>query len=223
MESGSAASTSARQAFADALGIARALGDRRLESAAAGYWGTLEEAQGQYASSLGLTRQAILAAQEDPYTLYRWEWQRARVLEQLGRADESLASRRRAVAALSPAVRGGLSQPGGNRATPFTFREDVGPLLFQTADVLLRRAAAEPDVLRQQPLLAEARDVIELLKGAEVQDYLAEPCVPPQRPIAALRRTRPWSTSYRLPTAPSCWWTCPMACTASPPRLPPRN
>ncbi len=28
--------------------------------------------------------------------------------------------------------------------------------------------------------------MIELLKGAEVQDYLSEPCVPPQRPIVAL-------------------------------------
>jgi CHAT domain-containing protein len=53
----------------------------------------------------------------------------------------------------------------------------MGPLYYELADLLLRRASALADHQAKQASLREARDVVEKLKGAELADYFQDQCV----------------------------------------------
>jgi tetratricopeptide (TPR) repeat protein len=83
--------------------MAESLGDRRTVSYARGYLGTLYEDERRYDEALQLTREAIFAAQQvnAPESLYRWQWQAARLHRKMGNTDEALAAYRRALA-ISP-------------------------------------------------------------------------------------------------------------------------
>lgn len=95
------------------------------------------------------------------------EWRLAR-LQPAGAAR--LAAYQRAVAQLE-AVRADwpleAEDGGSSQATLFE------PLYLGYVDALLRRAAAQGDA---QPLLARARDALEQLRQAELQDYLGDRC-----------------------------------------------
>jgi CHAT domain-containing protein len=160
----------------DARSTAERLGDRRTASYALGYLGSLYEADGRDAEALQLTSQAIFAAQQAnaPESLYRWQWQSGRLLKQLGRMDDAIAAYRRAVYTLQ-SVRVELSVSYGG--PPASFRDSVGPVYFELADLLLQRAASLQTREAKDPYLLEARDAIELFKVAELRDYFADDCV----------------------------------------------
>lgn len=130
----------------------------RVQTYALGYLGQLKQ-------SLDLIRHAAFVAQEHaiPEALYRWEWQTGRLLAAAGKRSEAIAAYRRAVQSLQP-IRAELTQ-GCGAARP-TFRESVAPVYYELADLLLQRDDA----------LAEAREAIELLKSAELDDYLQDEC-----------------------------------------------
>ena len=50
-------------------------------------------------------------------------------------------------------------------------------MYFELADLLLQRSASVPDDSQRQGYLIEARNTVELLKGAELQDYFQDDCV----------------------------------------------
>jgi len=142
----------------------------QIQTYALGYLGQLKQ-------SLDLTRQAAFIAQENnlPEALYRWEWQIGRLLALAGQRDEAIAAYRRAVQTLQP-IRAELTQ-GCGAARP-TFREAVAPVYYELADLLLQRDDA----------LAEARDIIEQLKSAELDDYLQDECAGSQRNRTAVAK-----------------------------------
>ncbi len=160
----------------DARSMADRLGDRRTASYALGYLGSLYEADGRDAEALQLTGQAIFAAQQAnaPESLYRWQWQAGRLLKRLGRMDDAIAAYRRAVYSLQSVRLELLVSYGG---PPTSFRESVGPVYFELADLLLQRAASFQTREASDPYLLEARDTIELFKVAELRDYFADDCV----------------------------------------------
>jgi CHAT domain-containing protein len=155
---------------------AEAMGDRRTASYGWGHLGALYEDERRWPEALRLTRRAALAAQQAsaPESLYRWQWQTARLLHRTGTAEDAIAAYRRAVETLD-AIRPELAVR--HDAAPGSFRETVGPLFFELVDLLLRRAGEAPDAVRQADLLAEARDVVEALKVAELRDYFRDDCV----------------------------------------------
>lgn len=172
-------------AFGRAADAAARLGDRRTVSYARGYLGGLYEDERRYEEALRLTREAIFAAQaaNAPESLYRWQWQAARLHRKMGNPDEALAAYRAAtqqVVAMRPelAVRYGESTS--------SFRDSTGPLFFEFVDLLLRRAGeasgadtgrvADPDGAVRS-LLTEARETVEVLKVAELRDYFRDDCV----------------------------------------------
>ena len=176
------------RALSRAATIAGGLGDRRTKSYAQGYLGTLYEDERRYDEALQLTREAIFAAQQAnaPESLYRWQWQAARLHRKMGNVDEALAAYRVAAQTVT-AMRPELTVR--YEAAPASFRESTGSLYFELVDLLLRRAseiqAAAPIAVvstgnprpEAAALLVEARDVVESVKVAELRDYFRDDCV----------------------------------------------
>jgi CHAT domain-containing protein/Tfp pilus assembly protein PilF len=159
-----------------ALQIADQLGNTRLKSYALGYLGEVVAANGDTGKAVELTRQAAFAAQQAqaPDALYLWEWQRGRLLRAQGDRAGAIAAYRRALQTLQ-SVRFDLT--AGCCGGRGSFRESVGPLYFELADVLLLQADAMQDPQQRERVLREARDTVEQLKGVELQDYFQDECV----------------------------------------------
>jgi CHAT domain-containing protein len=161
-------------ALNDALAVADRIQDARARSYALGYLGELYEQAKRYDEALQYAQQAIFAAQQAnaPEVLYRWQWLSGRVLKAKGDTDGAILAYRHSIATLK-SVRADLVA-GGARTT---FRESVGPVFFQLADLLLQRSGtlSDPKLIRQD--LVDARSTVEVLKGAELQDYFQDDCV----------------------------------------------
>lgn len=160
----------------DATTVADAIGDPRVASYAWGYLGRLYEDERRWEEALGLTRRAVFLAQQSaaPESLYRWQWQGGRLLHALGKTDDAIAAYRRAVSTLQ-SIRQEL--PVGYTDLQSSFRESVGPVYVELVDLLLQRAAQLSTREEYEPYLAEARDAVELVKAAELQDYFRDDCV----------------------------------------------
>lgn len=172
--------TMAYEAFNDALQGAITLKNQRLISYANGYLGHLYEHQQRYAEALQLTRQAIFSAQQIDAKdiLFRWQWQLGRILSTLAPSsmDDSkitvaINAYRHAVDTLQ-LIRHELAI--GFRNDFQSFRETVGVVYFELADLLLQQARKEPN---NNQWLLEARQTIERFKTAELQDYFRDDCV----------------------------------------------
>ncbi len=177
-------STEALRRAADAFGRASReaadAGDALHRSYALGYLGELYERRGRHAEAVELSRRAIVAAEqaEAPEALYRWQWQLGRIRHAAGVPDAALAAYREAARVLGDlreqtALRLAAGEPGLSR--------DVETIYLELVDLLLRRAAAVPESDERQALLAEARDVLESQKAAELRDYFADACLDAQR------------------------------------------
>ena len=165
----------AHQALTEAGQLAAESHDGKSASYAHGYLASLYEKAGRHAEALALSEQALFLAQRAgcPEAQFEWEWQIARLLHQQGRLDEALGAYRRAVQSLQ-SLRSDLAAGAMMRGDGRTFRESTGRLYFEYADLLL--AQAGPSV--SQATLIEARNTIELLRTAEIQDYFYdEDCV----------------------------------------------
>jgi CHAT domain-containing protein len=155
---------------------AEQIGDAQLVSYALGELGHLYEIDKQYGDALSLTRQAEFAAPSPgAQPMYRWEWQAGRILAAQGDLNAAILACRNAVATLTP-IRGDLALGYGNAAGGLTYRQSVGPLLFELADLILRQTDTLPPEQRKDSLL-EARRTVELLKSSELEDYFKDDCV----------------------------------------------
>lgn len=163
-------------AFNDALSIGDAIGDERARSYALGYLGQLYEEAQRYDDALQLTQRAIFAARQAdaPEALYRWYWQAGRALKTQGETEQAILAYQHAVQTLQGFRQDLTADYGSARAS---FRQSVGPVYFELADLLLQRSAAESDALKVRQYLVDARDTVELLKQAELEDYFQDDCV----------------------------------------------
>ncbi len=161
--------------FARAAALADAIDDARAASYAWGYLGALYETEQRYQESLELTRRAIFAGQRAvlPEALYRWQWQTGRLLKAMGNPQEAIGAYRRAVYALQ-SIRPELTVTTSAQSS---FRESVGPVYFELADLLLQNPAVSQNPQQAEPNLLEARDAIEMFKVAELRDYFHDQCV----------------------------------------------
>jgi tetratricopeptide (TPR) repeat protein len=163
--------------------VAESLGDRRTASYARGYLGTLYEDERRHDEALVLTREAIFAAQQAsaPESLYRWQWQAARLHRKMGNVDEALAAYRGAVHTVAGCARsspyattclrllprvGGAAVPGVRRSTATAGDRRLG----QHVDGRCA-GARHPRAARRGP------DVVESIKVAELRDYFRDDCV----------------------------------------------
>ncbi len=194
----------AQQAAQRALEIADSIGDLRSGSAALGALGKIYESDGRAAEALTLTRRAIFAAQKanDPDALFQWEWQSGRLLKAMGEREGAIGAYRRSVQTLR-GIRNDLALGYGNRLDTGSFRETTGAVYFELADLLLEQSEREQDPKRRQIFLVEARDTIELLRSAEMEDYFRDECVTAVRAKAAsIEKVEPrTAVIYSIPFA----------------------
>lgn len=163
------------QLLKEAAAISTQIGDHGAESYALGYLGQLREQARQFPEALELSRRAIFAAQQvkTPESLYRWHWQMGRILAATGKPNEAVDAYRLAVSTVQP-IRQEFSGYQGRR---HSFRDSVGPVFYELADLLLKRAVSSRDRSEEQMFLTQARDVSEQYKVAELQDYFKDECV----------------------------------------------
>ncbi len=166
----------AYKAFNDAIATAESADDQRALSYALGYMGELYEKAKRYDEGQRLTQHAILAAQrvDAPAALYRWYWQSGRLLRAQGNTEAAITSYQNAVSILET-IRQDLTTGYGGAG--ISFRKAVGPVYFELADLLLQRSATISDPEEVQRHLVDARDAVESLKGAELEDYFQDDCV----------------------------------------------
>src|SRR5207247_10369827 len=125
-------------------------------SYALGYLGSVYEGERRYDEALDITRRAVFAAQQavSPEALYRWHWQTGRLLKVQGKPDEAIAAYRRAVYALQ-SIRPERSPAFA--VAQASFRESVGAVFFELADLLLKQAASISEPEKYEPYLVEAQ------------------------------------------------------------------
>ena len=159
----------AEDSYRRALNVAERLGDQRAKTYALGYLGRIGEWNHEYATALELTQQAAFIAQQIslPDALYRWEWQSGRLLRAQGDYGAAITAYRHAVQTVQP-IRTDLALG--------SLREAAGAVYLELADLLLQRADSLRDPREIEAALREARDTVEQLKSAELEDYLGDEC-----------------------------------------------
>jgi len=152
-------------------------GDARATSYAFGFRGRLYEQAQRHEEALLLTRLAVADARkvDAPESLYRWLWQAGRLLKQQGKLEEAMASYKQA-AGIVQAIRPELAATAGGPAG--SFRESVGRIFFEMAELYLRLAdKAEYALQAHIYYLDQALEAVELFKASELRDYFQDDCV----------------------------------------------
>jgi CHAT domain-containing protein len=176
------------QLLSTAIEQAKSLKDSRAESYALGTLGGLYEQTQQLADAGDLTQQALQIAQAiaAPDIAYQWQWQLGRLkaredikgaLAAYDEAFKTLQSLRGDLVAINPDVQ-------------FSFRESVEPVYRQFVDLLLRPQIlpyqGEEEKVQNQNNLHKAREVIEALQLAELDNFFREACLAPKQQLDAV-------------------------------------
>ncbi|MUL38405.1 CHAT domain-containing protein [Gloeocapsopsis dulcis] len=162
------------QLLATAVQQARTLQDQRAEAQALGYLGGLYQQTQQWSDAQKLTEQALLLAQTINASdiAYRWQWQLGRLLNATGKTQKAIASYTDAVSSLK-ALRNDLV--GINPELQFSFRDSVEPVYRELVSLLLQSPSTA-----SQKNLAQARDAIEALQVAEIENFFRTACLDTQ-------------------------------------------
>lgn len=165
--------------------IGKTIGNPRLVALACGYLADCFEAAGRFSEALNVTRQAIHAANRGyyPEILYRQQWRMGRLFKREGRIEDAIHYYSGAIATLNP-IR--MEFPIGRRNRKNTFEEDVKPVYLGLAQLFLEAAETASESPKTLALLTNARDTMETLKKAELQDFFQDECL-----AAADRKTGP--------------------------------
>ncbi|WP_072032463.1 CHAT domain-containing protein [Fischerella sp. PCC 9605] len=158
------------QILASSVQQAKIIADKRAESYALGSLGELYEQNSQWQEAQNLTEQALSIAQEISASdiAYRWEWQLGRLLKIQGNNQAAIAAYDSAVATLE-SLRSDLAI--ANREVQLNFRDRVEPLYRQSVELLLQQQGPE------KPDLDKARQRIEALQLAELDNFFREACL----------------------------------------------
>lgn len=163
--------TEIAQILAKAVQEAKNLEDRRAESLALGTLGGLYESNQQFSNAQTVTQQALILAQaiDGSDIAYRWQWQLGRVLKAQGEKEGAIAVYTEAVKTLK-SLRSDLTAI--NQEVQFSFRETVEPVYRQLVELLLQNG----DNINQNNLI-QARNLIESLQLAELDNFFQEACL----------------------------------------------
>jgi len=162
--------------LSEAQTIATELSDNRNASYAYGYMAQLYEAEKRYAEALRLTRSAVFYAElcNAPEALYLWQWQLGRLFKAQGKVEESQNAYNKSIKTLNP-IRQELFI--GYRTKQDFFNTNVKPVYLGLAELILDKAEAAQDPVQKEKYLMEARDTMETLKTAELEDFFKDECV----------------------------------------------
>lgn len=168
--------STAYRALKEAGRIGEVLQNPRILSSASGYMAQLYEAENRNAEALELTRRAAFFAQqgEMPELLYLWQWESGRLFKAAGDMENAVKAYRSAISTLNP-IRQELFR--GFRSRQDTFNESVKPVYLELTELLLKQAETLTDPGECRHRLIEARDTMEILKSAELEDFFEDECV----------------------------------------------
>lgn len=173
-------SLKAAQILSAAIQQAQSLPDQRAESYAVGQLAHLYEQTQQWDIAQSLSQRALLLAQSvnaDDIS-YRWQWQLGRILKQSDLAAAK-ATYAEALKTLDVIRRDLLStQP----EFQVSFRGDVEPLYRELVELLVQPNATQDD-------LQSAREAIEALRLAELENFFRSACLDPVQQIDQVDRT----------------------------------
>ncbi|MGQ4645948.1 CHAT domain-containing protein [Lyngbya aestuarii] len=166
------------QILQTAVGQAETIEDRRSQSYALGTFGELYEQTKEWSKAKEFTRKALALARaiKAPDIDYQWQWQLGRLLKHED-IKQAIAAYTEAVNSLQT-LRGDLVAL--NPDIQFDFREQVEPVYRQTVDLLLKSADLSleaGELTENQARLKKAREVIELLQIAELDNFFRDACV----------------------------------------------
>ncbi|MEB3218850.1 MAG: CHAT domain-containing protein [Nostocales cyanobacterium 94392] len=158
--------------LAKAVQQAESIGDDRAQSYALGYLGHIYEQTQQLNSAKSLTKKALILAQTSNAAdvAYRWQWQLGRLLKKQNNFIEAITAYDDAVTTLD-SIRNELV--ASNLDIQFSFRESVEPVYREFVSLLLTPEMEETS----QDKLLKARQVIESLQLAELDNFFNEPCL----------------------------------------------
>lgn len=166
----------AADAFREASVIAGQVGDARLASEAAGEWAELEMLEHRNEQAILRAREALRLARaaEAPDLAYRWQRQIGRLYAARGDDEAAVAAYRGAVETLRPLrTEIAVSSAAGGQE----FRDALVATYLEYAALLFRQAGSAGSRSSIQTFLAEARNAIEQLKSAELENYFQNECV----------------------------------------------
>ncbi|MGB5636707.1 MAG: tetratricopeptide repeat protein, partial [Waterburya sp.] len=152
---------------------AEKLEDPQAKSYTLGMLGHLYEADQQLALGRKYTQKAVQLAQviNNSDLTYQWQWQLGRLLKADGNQQGAVASYTEAVNALE-ALRSDLAFTNSN--LQFSFREKVEPVYRELVSLLLTSVNDQPV---SQDNLLQARNTIESLQLAELNNFFREACL----------------------------------------------
>lgn len=166
------------QELAIAIQQIRASEDSRAESYALGTLGSLYETSHQWNDAKTLTQQALSLAQSIDASdiAYQWQWQLGRIFCQGQQPCPSTGDLHNATIAYAEAVKLLQSLRSDlaaiNPDAQFSFRESVEPVYRQFVELLLQSDGDAPS----QENLKQARETIEALQLAELDNFFREAC-----------------------------------------------
>lgn len=183
----------------NALQQARTLQDKRAETYVLGYLGKLYHKQGQLSQATKLTRQALMLAQEQNINgdareiTYLWQYQLGSLLRKQGDQKGAIAAYTAAFNTLQ-SLRSDLN--ANNQDVQFDFLQEVKPVYIELVDLLLKSNLSDDELnslivlnpsitqnkaetQKPQKRLELARQVIESLQLAELDNFFQDPCSEP--------------------------------------------
>jgi CHAT domain-containing protein len=162
-------SKAAAEQLVTAYQQAQKLDNQRAQSYALGRLAHLYEQSKQWQEAQQVNQQALAIAQSinAPEILYQWQWQKGRLLQQLGQRDGAIQAYADAVKTLQP-LRGDLVAITSE--AQFSFREQIEPVYRELVDLLLQPGANEANLI-------QARQVIESLQIEELNNFFREACL----------------------------------------------
>jgi CHAT domain-containing protein len=172
-----------------ALEQARLIKDQRGESYALGYLGQNYGLRGKLKEAIALTERALAVAEAQNVNhdarevSYLWQSQLGMLLERSGSTEEAIAAYTLAFNTLQ-SLRTDLNT--NNQVVQFNFRQEVKPVYLHLANLLLSNNLQASKSLtaintandRDQSNLELARQVIESLQLAELDNFFQDPCSP---------------------------------------------
>ena len=150
--------------------------DDKILSMSNGYAGQFLEESSKFSQAIQKTRNAIFFAEQKNLKeiLYLWQWQLGRLFKSIDEENKAIHSYKDAIWTLSK-IRGELFN--GIRMHTNVFETNVKPVYIGLTDLYLSQADKENDPAIKERKIILARNVMESLKNAELQDYFEDECV----------------------------------------------
>jgi len=147
-----------------------------------GYTAQLYEQENRYKEAITLTRKAIYYAQISKFKhhLYLWQWQLGRLFELEEKNNFAIKSYKNAVKTLNP-IRNDFFK--GYHIRDDRFNKRIKPVYLELAGLLLKEAEYTKNESLKQKIIIEARNTMDLLKTAELENFFIDECLSSKKVI----------------------------------------